>query len=123
MEDWITIPITFLSAVLGGLISLWYAKRSMFSAENMDTMLENATESITTNENVQKRLYYTGAVLGNGFKQGFGIMGKGGKFKWEDFAAQVLPGILGKVFGSEPSASGVASSNTANRLGKMPWEQ
>lgn len=124
MDEYIQLVAAFLSAVLGGLVSIWVAKKYMFSAANLEESLETATEVVVTNENLQKKLYYIGAVLGQGVKQGIGLSGGKGKFRWEDLAAQILPNIIGGIF--PPAKNGeVDSSQGPLKVGtfRLPWEQ
>jgi hypothetical protein len=64
-------------------------KREMNTDRIIDKIDEITTE-ITSNPELQKKLYLVGAILGNGIRSGVGIQNKGGKFKWQDLIGSVL---------------------------------
>ena len=107
---------SFITALLGGLFSIWVAKKIMFSSDNIIEMADVVLEYALKTDEGQKRIYLLGALLGNGIKQGIGITGKTGKFKLEDILVQAGAHLLSKAFGgSEGQPSQQESS-------KLPWE-
>ena len=45
-------------------------------------------------------VYSIGVIMAQGAKQGFGISGKSGKFKWQDLIGQAAGGFLQKFLGN-----------------------
>lgn len=92
-----TLIYSLIGALMGGSITYVIAKRML----NTDKIIEISNElltEITSDVEMQKKVYIVGAILGNGIKSGVGITGKGGKFKFEDVIGQALGSILGNIF-------------------------
>lgn len=83
-----------------------------FKTEKFIEISEELLAEITQNEEMQKKLYFLGGILGKGIIDGTGMQAKGGKMKWRDLAMQIAMGYLqGKqqpqpqganVFGTQP---------------------
>jgi hypothetical protein len=76
-------------------------KRSL-STDKLIEKIEDISDEIMTNKELQAKIYTIGAILGNGIRQGIGINTKGGKFKMEDIVGQVIGNVAGRIFGQQP---------------------
>jgi hypothetical protein len=87
--------IASFSIAIGTLL---YVKRSM-STENILNKIDELSDEIMTNKELQGKLYTVGAILGNGIRQGIGINAKGGKFKLDNIIGEVVSGLAQKYLG------------------------
>lgn len=72
------------------------------TVETLKIDVKRDLETWLNSETGQKAIFSIGAIIGNGAKAGFGIGTKGGKFKWQDLAAEVArEWILPKIFGGK----------------------
>jgi len=93
------------SCSLLGLVFMGYVWRK--SVGNRDFFLEIFTDIVneaTTNEDLQKKLYLAGAIVGNGLKSGLDLPnllkgGKGGWFRIEDVIGLGIQHFLGNLQG------------------------
>jgi len=93
-ESVLYILISFPLGFLGTLLAIYIGKKWMFSEESIYNAVFSVVNHSLNDEKMVKQLYFIGAVVGNGIRQGVGIGAKGGKFKWEDLFAQVASGFL-----------------------------
>ena len=76
-------------------------------------------EDYLNSEKGQKNLFLIGGMLSNGMKTGLGITAKGGKFKMEDLAAQLIGGFIQQKvlpnIGNQPQINGNLPNQPQNR--------
>lgn len=78
--------IAFTVGILTTIASIGYIKKSLF----FEGILENIILDLSTDEELQKSLYYIGGMIGNGAKTGMGLQPtRGGKFKLTDFLLEM----------------------------------
>jgi hypothetical protein len=66
------------------------------STDKILEIVEDISDEIMTNKELQGKLYTVGAILGNGVRQGIGINTKGGKFKLDNIIGEVVGGLAKK---------------------------
>lgn len=102
--------ITSLSILIGYYV---LTKKAEKMVEKHKILLKNDLEAWLNSEKGQKAIYSIGAIIGNGAKTGFGLKTKGGKFKWQDLAGQIIGNyVQSKVL---PSMNGVVSVDGAKK--------
>jgi len=70
--------------------------------ENEKEYIISDVENYLNSEKGQKNLFLIGGMLSNGMKTGLGLTAKGGKFKMEDLAAQLIGGFIQQKFLNNP---------------------
>lgn len=60
-------------------------------------IVDESLDRLVNEPEMQKRLYLAGVIVGQGIKQGIGIQGKGGKFKFENIIGQAIGAVLQNV--------------------------
>ena len=104
--------LTCLMGFLGATIAL---KRYANSSKFLD-IFEDIFDEIATNEDIQKKIYSLGGLLGSGIRQGVGIGKRGGKMSFQDLAMQFISGFLEKSQNKgtntdSPSETGLNNKN------------
>jgi len=104
MIEYITLIIGAISPLIGAIGAYVVVKRYINKDTIMD-MIEDFSEEIATNKDLQQKIFIAGSILGQGVKGGLGLTSQGkGKFKMEDIIGmavqQFLPNILGKLGGT-----------------------
>lgn len=75
--------------------ALVYVKRSL-STDKIIEKFDELLSEISSNTDMQKKLYVVGGVLGQGIKAGIGLQGKAsGKFGMNDIIGALLARFLG----------------------------
>lgn len=82
-----------LSAILI-LFVLNKAKNAVKDLFNVEKLLDSLLDYVNKNEDVQKRIYALGGLIGAGAKQGLGVGAGSGKFKWQDMIGQLIGGWI-----------------------------
>lgn len=112
----ISLVLGLIGAFSGALATYVYAKR-MLNTEKITEVLGEFLTEISQNEDLQKRIYIVGALVGKGVKDGVGLQGgKGGKFKLEDLVGlaiqQFAPQIFGKIAGVQSQGQSQETQQT-----------
>ena len=118
MED-IVLPI--ISAVIGafsGTLGAYVIAKKMLNTDSLMEKIDELTDAVLTNEQMQRKIYTIGAIVGKGIADGTGIMnkipsgrGKGG------IVGSIIQGILGKFLPSEEGQQGQQPSERRGDLG------
>lgn len=86
--------------VIGSLIgslATYVIARKLLSFDRMMDFFDEATHELTTDVEMQKKLYLVGGILGQGIKSGIGMGTKRGKFKIEDIIAEGAGMFLSQI--------------------------
>ena len=81
--------ITVLMSLLGSYVMVKRATRRDNLLDISEDILENMLEKAVTDENMQKKVYMIGALLGKGIVDGTGLQKKGGKFGLQELIMQI----------------------------------
>lgn len=92
------------------------AKRALSTDAFLDK-IDEITDAVMTDENLQKKIYAIGALLGKGVIDGTGLQKRGGKFGMQD----LIMGIAAKFLGGQ-NLTGEQSTPTNSSGGNNPWE-
>jgi hypothetical protein len=112
--------VAIIVPIIALIVTLMYAKR-MTSTEHIYEMLEDISDEIRNDQGMQQKLYAIGALVGNGAAQGFGMKGKSGKFKMEDFIGMGAQWLFGQLGGTQPSTNEGQQPAIGQTAG-LPWE-
>jgi hypothetical protein len=85
----VTAVISFLSVVVGGLITARFIKNSV----------KNEILDYISTEEGQKMIFTVGAIFANGAKSGFGMQKGAGKFSLTGLIGNVAGEYLQRIFG------------------------
>lgn len=116
----VDVLVSFLSALLGGIASLWVAKKVMFSRQNIMESVDSVLEYALNTIEGQMKVKAVMEKISEGLIKGSGLGGRGSKPKLQDVLIQLglnyaqSKGWLGG--GSEPPQNQQIQS-------KKPWEQ
>jgi len=101
-----------MAAISAPLIAYVIIKKNVSDDAIIDKVDMLLTE-ISTNPEMQKKVYTLGILLGNGIKNGVGIAGKGGKFKFEDIIGQGIGILFQNMMGKqgEPQTSNITDTS------------
>lgn len=103
LEIIVSSVIGVLSGVIGTYAMLRMAKNKGFFLD----IFEDFIYDIADNEDLQKKVYLIGGLLGSGVRQGVGIGKKGGKLSLENLVMQFIQGYIApKVLGQVPGGPG-----------------
>lgn len=112
--------ISFITALLGGLMSIWVAKKMLFSKQNIMESVDSVLEYALNTVEGQMKVKAVMQKISEGLLQGSGFTSRGSKPKLTDILLQLAlnyaqsHGLLGT--GSE------AAQNPQLPV-KKPWEQ
>ncbi len=85
------------------LIGLYSIIKSNILNIKILEILSDFLDDVSRNEEMAKKLYMVGAILGNGVVSGTGIQKKGGKFGIQDLIVQALGSWLNKSSNEMPA--------------------
>jgi len=77
-----------LSSLCGGLVT-YAILRKVTSDDAILDKIDLITDEVMKNEEMQKKVYSIGALIGSGIASGAGLQKKGGKFSLQDLVMQV----------------------------------
>ena len=80
--------LSLLGSLMGGIVTYIILKRTISDDAILDK-IDFITDEIMKNEDLEKKVYSIGALLGSGIAQGTGLQKKGGKFGIQDLVMQV----------------------------------
>lgn len=80
------ILYVFLGAFCGAISTYAIIKFTL----NPTKIIEEITDFIVSDEEMQKKIFLLGNIIGNGIKSGVGLQPKAGKFKFEDLIGMAI---------------------------------
>lgn len=96
------ILMSLMTIASSGVVALIIAVLTMKYMEKRAVDIAfNVFDELTDTEEVQKKLYAVGALLGVGLKKGIGIQKPQGKGGWEGLMMQIAGGFINKMLGSD----------------------
>jgi hypothetical protein len=116
----VDVLVSFFSALLGGVTSLWVAKKVMFSRQNIMESVDSVLEYALNTVEGQMKVKAVMEKISEGLLKGSGLGGRGSKPKLQDIIISLAlqyaqsHGILGT------GSDGVQNQQLAV---KKPWEQ
>lgn len=115
----IDVVVSFLSALLGGITSLWVAKKVMFSRQNIMESVDSVLEYALNTIEGQMKVKAVMEKIAEGFMKGSGLGGKGGKLNWKDVLLKV-----GLSYAQKQGWLGEGQDQSQNQQiqSKKPWE-
>lgn len=83
--------VSLIASISVTISMAWYVKKSL-STDSLIEKIEDISDEIMTNKELQAKIYTIGALLGNGIKQGIGLSGNAR-------APRGIEGIIGQLAG------------------------
>jgi len=84
-----TLIVSIVGWILAPIMTYVIAK-SMLNTDKIIEIVEDLLDETATNDQFKAKVFAIGALLGSGIASGTGLQAKGGKFKWQDLAAQII---------------------------------
>ena len=101
-ETAIFLVIGWVIPVISGYVLF---KTGCLNAKIQEIVYESVSE-VAENEDLQKKVYVIGALLGNGIKHGIGMNVKGGKFKISDIVSEGVGAFMRHIFSKVTPSEG-----------------
>jgi len=116
----VDVLVSFLSALLGGVTSLWVAKKVMFSRQNIMESVDSVLEYALNTVEGQMKVKAVMEKLAEGLMKGSGLTSRGKKLSLQDIAIQI-----GLQYAQSKGWLGTPSDGAQNpqQPVKKPWEQ
>lgn len=89
-----------ISGFIAGLtvsISIYVLLKSSVLDMKIEQMFNDFISEMTENEELQKKLYTIGGIIGSGASSGLGLQKKNGKMGWTDLLMSFLPSFLNQT--------------------------
>jgi hypothetical protein len=114
------VLVSFFSALLGGVASLWVAKKVMFSRQNIMESVDSVLEYALNTVEGQMKVKAVMEKIAEGLFKGSGIGSKGGKLDWKQVALKI-----GLEYAQKQGWLGTSSDGAQNQQeqSKKPWER
>lgn len=93
----IYVMLSIIGWILGPITTYVIAK-TMINRDRILDIFEDILGETTQNEEVQKKVFLLGVIVGNGIKQGMGMTKKGGKFSIEALIGEGIGQMIGSMF-------------------------
>jgi hypothetical protein len=115
----VDVLVSFFSALLGGIASLWVAKKVMFSRQNIMESVDSVLEYALNTIEGQMKVKAVMEKISEGLIKGSGLGGRGSKPKLQDVLIQ-----LGLNYAQSKGWLGGGSEGPQNQQNqsKKPWE-
>lgn len=84
-----TLIVSIIGWILAPIMTYVIAK-SMLNTNKIIEIVEDLLDETSTNDQFKAKIFAIGALLGSGIASGTGLQAKGGKFRWQDMAAQII---------------------------------
>lgn len=116
----VDVLVSFLSALLGGIASLWVAKKVMFSRQNIMESVDSVLEYALNTIEGQMKVKAVMEKVAEGLMKGTGLSARGKKLSLQDIIVQ-----LGVSYAQNKGWLGGGSDQSQNQQqqSKKPWEQ
>jgi hypothetical protein len=73
--------------------------RRLISDDKIMDKIDMILTNVTSDTEIQKKIYVVGTLLGSAIAQGTGFKGAGGKFKLQDIVGMGIQGFIQKMMG------------------------